>query len=339
LDADLAKTNRSQRLGLALLLLGLVSGSLVLCHLPPAVVVSSFSSFQTFVTVFLGIFIEATPLLLAGSLASGFINIYVDEETLHRFVPQQPVLATLMGAAMGFFFPVCECGVVPFTRSLYRKGVPLSMGIAFILAAPVINPIVILSTYTAFGWGPVFWGRIALSFFIAVSVGLVFSTARPQDVFSEAMQAGCQSCGPGSAEGSPTQRFWLAMSSAGDDFLDMGHYLVIGAMLTAFIQTVAPQSTLLGVGQGPLSSVLVLLWLAFLLSVCSTVDAFLALAFANTFTTGSILAFLVFGPMVDIKSSLMYLSIFKRRAVVYLILLTFTMTLAVTLYVNLNLGW
>ena len=124
--------------------------------------------FQTFVTIFLGIFIEAVPFLLAGSLVSGFIEVFLKRETLLRFAPRRAVPAALMGASLGMIFPVCECGVVPVTRRLYQKGLPMPVGIAFLLAAPVINPVVILSTYAAFGWGPMLWGRLVFTFVIAV---------------------------------------------------------------------------------------------------------------------------------------------------------------------------
>ena len=116
----------------------------------------------------------------------------------------------------------------------------------------------------------------------------------------------------------------------------MGRYLVIGTLLAAGMQTLVSQDVLLALGRGPLASVLTMQVLAFVLSVCSTVDAFLALAFAGTFTTGSILAFLTFGPMVDIKSTLMFLGVFKRRVVVYLILLPLLMTLLAAVWFNLN---
>ena len=110
-------------------------------------------------------------------------------------------------------------------------------------------------------------------------------------------------------------------------------------MLAAAMQTLVPQSALLALGAGPVTSVLAMMILAFVLSVCSTVDAFLALAFVNTFTPASILAFLVFGPMVDIKSSLMFLGVFRRRAVLYLILLPLMLTMLITIYLNLNVRW
>ncbi|NJN55809.1 MAG: hypothetical protein HC804_14335, partial [Anaerolineae bacterium] len=115
---------------------------------------------QTFTTIFLGIFIEAVPFLLAGSLVSGFIAVFVDRDTITRYVPRRAVPAALTGALMGFAFPVCECGVVPVTRRLYQKGLPLPVGIAFLLSAPVINPVVLASTYVAFG--------LALTIFIKV---------------------------------------------------------------------------------------------------------------------------------------------------------------------------
>ncbi|MGB4871496.1 MAG: permease, partial [Candidatus Promineifilaceae bacterium] len=99
--------------------------------------------FQTFTTIFLGIFIEAVPFLLAGSIVSGLIEIFIDRDWLARWVPRRAAAAALTGALMGFAFPVCECGVVPVTRRLYHKGLPLSVGVAFLLAAPVVNPIVI----------------------------------------------------------------------------------------------------------------------------------------------------------------------------------------------------
>ena len=142
---------------------------------------------QTFVTIFLGIFIEAVSFLLLGSLVSGFIAVFVSQDMLDRRLPHQPLLATLAGAGMGLLFPVCECGVVPVARRLFEKGLPLSAGIAFLLAAPVINPIVIFSTYVAFGFGPVLWGRIVFTFLIAVTVGLVFALAKPSAVLLPAV--------------------------------------------------------------------------------------------------------------------------------------------------------
>ncbi len=295
---------------------------------------------QTFVTIFLSIFIEAVPFLLAGSLVSGFIEVFVDQKLLDRFVPRQPLLAALAGASLGLVFPVCECGVVPVTRRLYQKGLPISMGIAFLLAAPVINPVVFASTFAAFGWGPMLWGRFGFSFLIAAVVGFLFYLAQPKEVLLPETVDDLTCYRHDHAQpASRGQRIWEALATGGDDFLDMSRYLIGGSLLAAGMQTLVPQSALLGLGTGPVASVLVMMTLAFVLSVCSTVDAFLGLAFVNTFTPASILAFLVFGPMVDVKSSLMFLGVFRRRAVLYLILLPLMLTMVITIYLNLNVKW
>ena len=304
--------------------------------------------FATFVTIFMGIFVEAVPFLVAGSIVSGLIEVYVGRQAIERFVPRNPIAAAFVGSLLGFTFPVCECGVVPVTRRLYQKGLPTSVGIAFLLSAPVVNPVVILSTYTAFGWGPVLIGRLIFSILIAFTVGIIFSLAKPQEVLLETGDSRIETspsspAAPHSPLPTPHSplltRFWQALAIGGDDFLDMGRYLIVGSMLAALMQTIVPQATLLALGSGPIISIIALMVLAYVLSICSTVDAFLALSFVNTFTTGSILGFLVFGPMVDIKSSLMFLSVFRRRTVAYLILLPFLLTLLMMVIVNLNLNW
>ncbi len=300
---------------------------------------------QTFVTIFLGIFIEALPFLLAGSLVSGLIAVFVDDSLLARYLPRRAVPAAFAGATLGLLFPVCECGVVPVARRLYAKGLPTSIGIAFLLAGPVVNPVVIASTYAAFGWGPVLWGRLGFSWAVAVVIGLIFHLAQPAEILQATHLPDGLVCAPGSLlEQLPVVhpgrivQVQQALQEAGDDFLDMARYLVFGSLLAAAMQTLTPQNLLLAIGRGPVLSVLAMQGLAFVLSICSTVDAFLALTFRGVFTTGSIVTFLTFGPMVDIKSALMFLGVFQRRIVFYLILLPLLLTLLIGIFWNLNLG-
>jgi uncharacterized membrane protein YraQ (UPF0718 family) len=302
-------------------------------------------SAATFATVFLGLFIEAAPFLLLGTLASGLVEVFVSRDQLDRLVPRDPARGAIMGAVLGMFFPVCECGVVPLTRRLFHKGLPLPAGIAFLLAAPVFNPIVILSTLAAFGAGRVLALRLGLTLVIAILTGLAFSAARhPRQLLLPAAwppaagASGLAAPAAVPAEARPGWRSGLvrALTIAVDEFFEMGRYLVIGGLLAALMQTAIPQPALLAVSAGPVRSVVALVVLAVVLSVCSTVDAFIALSFAGTFPTGAIVSFLVFGPMVDIKSVLMFLGIFRRRAVVYLVLLPLVLTIVAG--VALNLG-
>jgi hypothetical protein len=295
---------------------------------------------QIFATRFLGIFIEAAPFLLLGTFVSGLLEVFISREDIVRIIPRNPLLATVTGAFMGFAFPVCECGVVPVTRRLFTKGLPMSVGIAFLLAAPVMNPIVLASTYIAFGFGPVLIGRFIITAIVAISVGIIFAmSSRPQDVLlpsSLAPVAGGDGEGAVAVAQKPLlSRFYEALRVGSDEFFEMGRYLVIGTALASLMQTVVSQDVLISLGSGDFVSVIVMQLLAFVLSVCSTVDSFLALAFVGTFTTGSIIAFLTFGPMVDIKSMLMFAGVFKRRTVLYLILLPMLMTLLAGVWINL----
>ncbi|MDZ4770592.1 MAG: permease [Chloroflexota bacterium] len=311
-----------------------------------------------FSTRFLGIFIEAVPFLLLGTLVSGLIEAFLTADDIARIVPRNPVAATLVGTFMGFTFPVCECGVVPVVRRLYTKGLPVSVGVTFLLAAPVINPIVLASTATAFGFGGILIGRFVITAIVAFSVGLVFAlAARPREVLRASSLNALAPVMGGSGDAPVTIGGAIALPTmtaaprkslvgglreaitlAGDEFFEMGRYLIIGSLLAAAMQTVISQDLLLTLGRDPVISVVSMQALAFLLSVCSTVDSFLALAFAGTFTTGSLLAFLTFGPMVDIKSMLMFLGVFRQRVVVYLILLPLLMTLLIGIWINLNLS-
>jgi uncharacterized membrane protein YraQ (UPF0718 family) len=318
--------------------------------LATVVLVAALSSGQDVATIlgifstrFLGIFIEAAPFLLLGTLASGLIEAFVTADDIARLIPRSKFVSPVVGAFLGFLFPVCECGVVPVVRRLFLKGLPMSVGVAFLLAAPVINPIVLVSTYVAFGVGPILIGRFALTVAVAIVVGWVFAfSARPEHVLRPAslvpVLGGSSNVLPLTRRKSFGVGLREALRTAGDEFFDMGRYLVLGTLLAATLQTLVSQDTLLALGRGPVVSVVVMQGLAFLLSVCSTVDSFLALAFVGTFTTGSILSFLVFGPMVDIKSTLMFGGIFKPRVVLYLILLPFLLTLLIGLWINLNLA-
>jgi uncharacterized membrane protein YraQ (UPF0718 family) len=302
------------------------------------------SALTTFSTRFLGIFIEAISFLLLGTLISGLLEVFVNKEDITRLMPRNPILAVLLGSMLGFIFPVCECGVVPVTRKLCQKGLPVSVGITFLLAAPVMNPIVLASTYAAFGWGPVLIGRYVISLIMAITVGLLFTLEnRPQRIVNPTMLAtiagGSDSAGAIATQPVRTRLIpgiKRALGLASEEFFEMGRFLIIGALLASIMQTFISQDSLKALATSPVNSVLVMAALAFVLSVCSTVDAFLALSFARTFTAGSILTFLTFGPMVDIKSTMMYLGVFKRRTVAYMIVIPLLMSVLFGIWLNLN---
>lgn len=315
-----------------------------------------------FSTVFLGIFIEAAPFLLLGTFASGFVEVFISRDDMAKLIPNGILPATLMGGMLGFAFPVCECGVVPLTRRLFRKGFPVSAGIAFLLAAPIINPIALASTYAAYGLSEVLILRFVLGLSVPVFIGLVFALgASPARILlprSYAQSAPAivgaskdysdieriNAIKPRGSNMSPKvkkpsfgEQLRRANQIASNEFFEMARYLILGSILAALMQTFITQDDILSLGNNPVTSVIFMQVLAFVLSVCSTVDAFISLSFVNTFSTGSILGFLVFGPMADIKSTLMYLNVFKRNVVFYIISLAFLSVLVLTVFINLNI--
>lgn len=301
-------------------------------------------NWSNFATIFLGIFIEAIPFLLLGTLASGFVEAFVRADIIERLIPESSWIGVLMGALMGLVFPVCECGVVPLVRRLYKKGLPLSTGIAFLLAAPVINPVVILSTAAAFGFGKMLWMRLGFTLITAFITGLVFSTAEdPTEILKPNDFNDACTCELHQHKVSPgkTDSIWdkliHILRIAMEELFEMGRFLVIGSLISAAMQTFFPQNVLLNLGGGVLSSIMVMITLAILLSICSTVDSFVALGFMGTFTSASVLSFLLYGPMVDIKSVLMFTHVFKKRAVGYLLLIPLVIIILIT--VSLDYFW
>jgi uncharacterized protein len=293
---------------------------------------------SAFSTVFLGILIEAVPFLLLGTLASGIVDVFFGPGELSRWVPKNRYSGAVVGSLLGMAFPVCECGVVPLSRKMMQRGLPSSSGSAFVLGAPVLNPIVIASTLAAFGWGPVFWGRMGLTLLVAVVSGVVISLSRGGDniLRLDELHDPHPTLIYGPANKIPLAERWRqVLVVSADEFFEMGRYLVIGALIASFMQVIVPQGLLLAVNRGPVLPVLAMVLLAVLLSICSTVDAFIALAFVGVFPTGAILAFLVFGPMVDIKSMLMFQRAFQHRKVVLLVALPLLLTIVLAASWNL----
>jgi uncharacterized protein len=297
---------------------------------------------QSFATIFLGIFIEAFPFLLLGTFASGLVEVYLPKEKLGKLFSHSPILNALLGGMLGLLFPVCECGIVPLVRRLLSKDVPAPAAIAFLLSAPIINPIVIISTATAFGVGKILFLRIGIAVAIAIITGLVFSTVgNANDLLNSNAEFNETCCGLDHADEDAHHQFHLSdgnkpgfptvLQITFNELFEIGRYLIFGALLASAMQVFVPQSILVALSQGPVSSILTMILMAVVLSVCSTVDSFIALGFVGIFNTASILAFLIFGPMVDIKSSILFLRVFKPRVVFYIISIPFLLVLISTL--------
>jgi hypothetical protein len=246
---------------------------------------------------------------------SQVLGLAVRRDRLAAWLPRGRLSSLAALAGVGALFPVCECGNVPVARRLVTRGVPAAAAMVFLLSAPALNPVVALSTYAAFREQPSIVGyRLVLTFVVAIGVGLLLSLhPRPRELLRGG--GGDPSWEPGPPAVSWRGRVGQFARGALGEFVEMGAVLVSGAALAALVQMVVPRAALASIGQGPALSVVAMMALAAVLSVCSTVDAFVALAYAGTFTDGSLVAFLVFGPMIDIKSLLLMLTVFSAKAV------------------------
>jgi len=290
-------------------------------------------SFLQLNSIFISILIEAIPFVLIGVFISGLIQMFVTEEMMAKIIPQNRFLAVLSGTFAGVLFPACECGIVPIARRLLLKGVPLHAAVAFMLTAPIINPIVLFSTFIAFGnkWDVVFY-RGGLAIAVSLIAGLIISYQFKGNQLIENGTRGQHH--HAHVNQSFLQKLGGTLRHAVDEFFSVGKYLIIGAFVAAAMQTYIKTSTLLAIGQNDVSSSLVMMGLSFVLSLCSEVDAFIASSFSSTFSLGSLIAFLVFGAMVDIKNLLMMLGIFKKRFVFVLIAYIAVIVLAGSLLVK-----
>lgn len=281
------------------------------------------SSLLSLNTIFLSILIEALPFVLIGILIAGFIQIFITEEHIQRWIPRNPLLAVVMSCLIGALFPACECGIVPIVKRLIAKGVPIHAAMGFMLTGPLINPVVILSTYMAFGNDlRIASLRMLIGFVIAIVVALLISLLFKGSQFKRSLQP--YSLTTTNQQTSFVTKLMNMFKHAIDEFFDVGKYLIIGAFLAAFVQTYVSTKALVEIGDGVSSSILVMMGLAFILSLCSEADAFIGASFSAVFSTPSILAFLIFGPMIDLKNTIMLMSVFRLKFVFSLIALVAT---------------
>lgn len=275
---------------------------------------------------FLGIFLEAIPFVLLGTLLSSFIHLIMPEDFLGKKAPKTPLLGIAIACGLGVLFPVCECGMIPLVRRLVQKGMPAYMAAVFLLSGPIVNPVVMGATAQAFQGHPeMVYARMGVALFVSAAAGIIlyFTASKNPLRLTAASTAGHEHTTLKWNDSSYPARAKITsfFQHASDDFLDASKYLIMGCLLTAALQTFVARDTLAAFGSGPVSSYAFMMGLGFVLSLCSTSDAFVASTFLQTFSHGSLLAFLVLGPMLDFKNMLMLLSAFKTKFVLLLFLL------------------
>lgn len=313
--------------------------------------------FQAFATIATSIFLEGLFFLLIGVILSSVIDVFVSEEIIRKFIPKNKFLALLSASLLGLIFPICECGIVPVIHRLLKKGVPLYLCITLLFASPIVNIVVIFSTYIAFrGYPLIVFLRIAGGFLISILMGFIVSIFfKKEEVINLAVSntdhISCE-CSHGGHHHSDIipktdstnttnkkiTNLGKIISHAIVEFFDTSRYFIFGILITSTLQTIIPNQYYLQLGHNfPLSNIF-MIFLPYVLSVCSNTDAFIARSFLYQFNTSSLLCFMVFGAMFDIKTTIMLKKIFKTGFIVRLLILVIIATLCYSFIVEIFLS-
>ena len=297
---------------------------------------------------FTTIMLEAIPFLLLGALISAIIEEFVSEERISKMIPKNRVLGSLVGIFLGLFIPACDCAVIPIAMRLKKKKVPTNVIVSFMLASPIISPVVLLSTFFAFGetekmllfgfeMPKLFVYRTIFGVVVALVVGIILDIICKDAVLKEEIyehhhyhhdhehihtcnhhHEGC-SCSNHEKETGPIGRVKNIINIMYGDFMGIISYMAVGALLAATMQILLPISNIGGIVQNKYISTFIMMLLAFALSLCSTSDAFIARTFMNSLSKNSILAFILLGPMIDIKNTILLNKSFNKKFIIVLV--------------------
>jgi len=288
---------------------------------------------QDLLTLSISVIVESLPFVILGILLSIVVQVWLPEGLLMRYLPRNPVARRFCISLFGIALPVCECGNVPLARGLIVGGFTVPESMTFLLAAPIINPITIITTHQAFGFDDgILVARIIGGLAIANIIGWLYSRhARPYELLTPKFAAECAR-----AEGDDHHhsRWGKSLDIFVRESSAIMPALFIGALAAGAIQVLVPREVLVSLGSNPLWSVLAMMVLAFVIAVCSNVDAFFILPFASTFLPGSIVTFLVFGPIIDIKMLAMLRTTFTTRVLIQLTVMVGLLSALLGLVVN-----
>jgi uncharacterized protein len=279
-----------------------------------------------------------------GALVSAVIRLVGSTERLIQLLPKRPLLRRLSISLLGTFMPVCECGNVPVARGFIIRGLSVSESMTFLLAAPILNPVTLLSTSQAFRLDPsIVWIRMAGALLIANLVGGLIALHKNQmELVSKGFYNTLCEVEATDEHGHHhhehdhhhVSRWQEGIAVFRDEVSLMLKMLCFGAIIAGLTQVFVPREVLTTLGSHPVLSILAMIALAFIISICSNVDAFFALAYSSTFTVGSIVAFLVFGPMIDIKMLALMRTTYKTRLLAGVTLVVTLTSILIGLVVN-----
>ena len=287
---------------------------------------------QDGLTLAISVLIESLPFVALGVVLSIVVQVWVPPGVIERWMPRAPWARRAVLSLLGMVVPVCECGNVPFARGLLMRGFSVPETLTFLIAAPIVNPIVIITTHQAFGFDDgILIARLLGGYAIANLIGWLYSRHPSPDALLTARFR--ETCDLVVHE--PGGRWRRSLAQFVIELRAVMPALVIGSALAGAVQVLVPRDALLAIGSNPALSIVAMIVLAMVVSICSNVDSFFALSFASTFTPGSIVAFLLVGPLVDVKMLALLRTTFTTRTLVGLSAVVILAAFAIGAAVNL----
>jgi uncharacterized membrane protein YraQ (UPF0718 family) len=308
-----------------------------------------YQDIQDFVLNFSSILWEAMPFIVLGAVLAGVLEELLPQQLIGKVMPNNALAAVVIGGLLGLVFPMCECGIVVVMRRLLRKGMPLACCISYMLAGPILNVVVLLSTYMAFGQAKVMGVemvllRAGLGFLVACVTGLVVfalekkygTAALLTPLAAPPKVKGLDVLEPDkiAEKKSVLKRLGNISETALHDFVDITVFLILGATLAALTKMFVSPDDLTRLSQDqPFLAIPAMMVLAVLMCLCSEADAFVAASFTEM-SVSSKLAFLVLGPMFDLKLLMMFTRVFRPRLIAVIVGCTVTQVLLYTMIVH-----
>ena len=287
---------------------------------------------QDGLTLAISVLIESLPFIALGVVLSIVVQVWVPPGVIERWLPRAAWARRAVLSLLGMLIPVCECGTVPFARGLLMRGFSVPETMTFLIAAPIVNPIVIITTHAAFGFDDgILIARLVGGYLIANLIGWLYSLHRdPDGLLTERFRETCELVAH-----EPGGRVRRSLAQFVVELRAVMPALIIGSAIAGAVQVLVPRETLLAIGSDPALSIVAMIALATVVSICSNVDSFFALSFASTFTPGSIVAFLLVGPLVDVKMLALLRTTFTTRTLAGVVVVVVLSAFAIATGVNL----
>ena len=278
-----------------------------------------------FANIFTSIVLEAMPFIILGSFVSAIIQMYISEEFIVKLMPRINIFGYFGAALIGLIFPICECAIIPITRSLIKKGMPIGLGITFMLSVPIINPVVIMSTYYAFyDKQAMVLLRTSGGFVAAILIGILVDMLKENAdkvILNSIEKDYYCNCGCNNFLGKEN-KLKAVFEHTNKEFISIMGYLIFGAFISSGFQVIQAQGGFNYIFENKILNIIFMMFLGFALSLCSEADAFVGRTFLESYSFSGVAAFLILGPMLDLKNLIMLFGTFKKSFVFKLVVST-----------------